>query len=111
MSFLIKSPFAKRITTYSAIFRSFSVLCDSYAHVFVCYFISELLKMRLTAEKQRKKSFARAALRDKRRVGDFTIPKIDNSGRAFYGVAAKLHDAFPRPHVSQRCIWLRRHSC
>lgn len=51
----------------------------------------------MTAE-ERKKSFA--VLRDKRR-GDFTIPKIDNSRRAFYGVAAKLHDALPRPHVSQ----------
>lgn len=29
------------------------------------------------------------------------ISKIDNSGQAFYGVAAKLHDALPRPHVNQ----------
>lgn len=28
------------------------------------------------------------------------ISKIDNSGQAFYGVAAK-HDALPRPHVIQ----------
>jgi len=40
-------------------------------------------------------------LRNKRRAGDFTIPKIDNFKQAFCGVAIKLHDAFPRPRVSQ----------
>lgn len=56
--------------------------------------------MRLTEEERRERSFA--VLRDKRgEWGDFTIPKIDNSGQAFYGVAAKLHDALPRPRVSQ----------
>lgn len=29
------------------------------------------------------------------------ISKIDNSEQAFYGVAEKLHDALPRPHVIQ----------
>lgn len=89
---------------YSIIFISFTVsFCNMYIYTRTClrhyFWIIVLLEIRLTAKEQREKPST--LLRDKRRVEDFTIPKIDNSGQAFYGVAAKLHDALPRSRVSQ----------
>lgn len=88
------------INSFSILLFFYFSLQGIYTYYLLYYFLIIVTgNTNLIAEERCEKSFA--VLRDKRRAGDFTIPKIDNSKQAFYGVATKLHDAFPRPHVSQ----------